>query len=411
MNEPLYVYYENCEVGVLRPDDNRRLSFCYAEPWLEHPDQHFPISQSMPLRSEPYTSVAHAYFTNLLPEGGLRDLICSRLKISPENDYELLKRIGGDCAGALRILKEDDDISLEDQHYEPISELTSVETIVGGMLLKHTDVRLSLAGAQYKLPVYLDQGKLYLPRKHAPSSHILKFSNRNYRRLSEVECLVTSLAREIGLDVVELSLWPYGHQQMASISLRYDRVKEGGRLLRLHQEDFCQVQGIPASMKYQNEGGPSLADCIEIIRTYSDDVVADTRKLIQWMAFNVLVGNCDFHAKNLSFLYRDGQTRLAPIYDLVATTHYKQVSIKMAMHIGGQEIIHDVGKTHWTAQAQAMGISPKMLTTLVSDLSEQIQTHIEPTFAKIDPISASFRQNLSRLIIKQCKRTQRLLSQ
>lgn len=406
MNEPLYVYYEDAEVGILRPDENRRLSFCYADTWLAR-QQHFPISQSMPLRSEPYTSVAHAYFTNLLPEGGLRDLICSRLKISPENDYELLKRIGGDCAGALRILKEDDDISLDDQTYEPLTEITSAEYGVGGILLTHADVRLSLAGAQYKLPVYLDQGNLYLPRRHAPSSHILKFSNRDYRRLPEVEFLVTSLAREIGLDVVALSLWPYG-KQLASLSLRYDRVKEANRLRRLHQEDVCQVLGIPASMKYQNEGGPSLADCIEVIRSYSDDVVADTRKLIQWMVFNVLVGNCDFHAKNLSLLYHNGQTRLAPIYDLVATTHYKSVSLKMAMHIGDQEIIHDVTKAHWTAQAKAMGISPKMLTTLIADMSDRIQTQIESTFAKFIQIDESFRQNLSRLITKQCKRIEML---
>ena len=83
----------------------------------------------------------------------------------------------------------------------------------------------------------------------------------------------------------------------------------------------------------------------------------------------------------------------------------------MAMHIGGQEIIHDVGKTHWTAQAQAMGISPKMLYNLISEMSERIQTHVEPAFARFDPISAGFRQNLSRLIKKQCKRNQMLLAQ
>lgn len=409
MNESLYVYYEDREVGILRPDDKGRLSFAYSEAWLARGAKGFPVSRSMPLSTETYSAVAHSYFTNLLPEGGLRELICNRLKISTENDYELLKRIGGDCAGALRILREEDDISLDDQSYEPIADLTSAERITGSMLLQHREIRLSLAGAQYKLPVYLDKGKLYLPRHHAPSSHILKFANRDYRKLPEVEYLVTRLAKEIGLHAIDLSLYPYGNRKLASISLRYDRLREDERLRRLHQEDFCQVLGIPASRKYQNEGGPSLADSIEVIRRYSDDVIEDAQRLVKWMVFNVLIGNCDSHGKNLSFLYRHGKCQLAPHYDLVATIHYGSVSTRMAMSVGGEEDVRNVSKAHWTAQAKAMGISPKMIYSQVAKMSEQIVSDTESVFAEIDQINDGFRRRLALLIKKQCKRIRKLL--
>jgi serine/threonine-protein kinase HipA len=409
MNESLYVYYEDMEVGTLLPDDKRRLSFTYSDSWLANTNHQFPVSKSMPLGPKIFTSVAHAYFSNLLPEGGLRDFVCGQLKISPENDYELLKRIGGDCAGALRILREEDDISLDDQRYEPLTDLSSAEHITSGILQKHPEIRLSLAGAQYKLPVYLEEGKLYLPCKHAPSSHILKFANRNYRRLPEVEFLVTRLAQAMDLDVIDLSLYTYGKQQVASLSQRYDRLRDNDQLRRLHQEDFCQVLGISAGMKYQNEGGPSLVDCIEIIRRYGDDVVADTLKLVKWMIFNVLVGNCDCHGKNLSFLYHNGQSRLSPCYDLVATINYKSVSTKMAMSIGGEEAIHNVNRTHWATQARTMGISPKMLLGSVAEMSEQIISEIESVFSDFDNINEGFHKRVSTLIKKQCRRIQQLL--
>ena len=162
-------------------------------------------------------------------------------------------------------------------------------------------------------------------------------------------------------------------------------------------------------MKYQSEGGPSLVDCVDIIRRYSDDVIGDTQKLVKWMVFNVLSGNCDSHGKNLSFLYRNGTCRLAPHYDLVSTINYKSVSLKMAMSIGGEEIVHNIRRSHWTAQAKAMGIGPKMIHTHVTEMSEQILSGIEVVFGNAEDVNEGFRRRLSLLIIKQCKRIQKRL--
>ena len=108
------------------------------------------------------------------------------------------------------------------------------------------------------------------------------------------------------------------------------------------------------------------------------------------------------------FLYRNGKCHLAPHYDLVATINYESVSTGMAMSIGGEETIHNVSGPHWTAEAKAMGISPKMRYNQVNEISEQIVSGIGSVFANIDPISEGFRRRLSLLIARQCKRIQKL---
>lgn len=409
MSESLKVYYEKQQVGVLHLDEMMRLHFKYTPEWLNDAGS-FPVSKSIPLTPDTYSDAAHSFFTNLLPEAGLRDYICSQLGISPNNDYELLKQIGGDCAGALRIVPNEESVAFDDSDYEPISEFKSTEALMSLPQAHSSEVRLSLAGAQYKLPVYMKAGKLHLPLKQAPSSHILKFSNSQYKRLSEVEFLVTCLARSIGINVVDLSLFPYGKKQLATISLRYDRYRERDRLRRLHQEDFCQVMGISGVMKCEQEGGPSLSDCLESIRRYSDDVINDTKRLFNWMVFNVLIGNCDAHGKNLAFLYREGKTHLAPHYDLVATINYPRVSKNMAMSIGGERNVHNISKSCWVSQAQSMGVRPQMLCDLVSGMSEQISSSIDKEFATCEQVNPGVRDRLQVLIVRQCRRIQKLMA-
>ena len=408
MSDYLIVYFAAREVGLLQPDEKRHLYFTYSPEWLKH-SECFPVSKSIPLTAETYTGVAHSFFTNLLPEAGLRDFVCRKLGISIDNDYELLKQVGGDCAGALRVLPAGENNIYNDSDYEPIQHFVTAEALLSLSHDHHRNIRLSLAGAQYKLPVYLNKEVLHLPLKQAPSSHIMKFSNPQYRRLPEVEFLVTALARAINIPVVDLSLFPYGKNQLATISLRYDRYYDGSKLRRLHQEDFCQVMGISGVMKYQQEGGPSLNNCLEIIRKYSDNVIADTQSLLYWMVYNVLVGNCDSHGKNLAFVYQQGKTRLAPHYDLVSTINYPRVSKNLAMSIGGEQNVHNIRRSCWISQAQTMGIRPQMLCNLVDKMSTQILSEIGQVMAENNQINSGFSERLKVLITKQCRRIQTLM--
>lgn len=183
---------------------------------------------------------------------------------------------------------------------------------------------------------------------------------------------------------------------------------DGNRLRRLHQEDCCQIMGISGVMKYEQEGGPSLNGSLEAIRKYSDNVIADTKNFLNWMVFNVLVGNCDSHGKNLAFLYRQNKTLLAPHYDLVSTINYPRVSTKLAMSVGGEYNVHDIRKSCWIKQAESMGVRPQMLCDLVDKMSEQIISNIEQVFSSSDQVNQGFSDRLKVLITKHCHRIQRL---
>jgi len=98
----LHVWRRRDCVGSLQVDRDDRMEFCYDARWLASSDA-FSISLSLPLRGEPYREAAHHFFANMLPEADVRARLCQRLKVTPGNDFELLRLIGGECAGALTI--------------------------------------------------------------------------------------------------------------------------------------------------------------------------------------------------------------------------------------------------------------------------------------------------------------------
>src|SRR5690606_34621166 len=116
--------------------------------------------------------------------------------------------------------------------------------------------------------------------------------------------------------------------------------------MRLHQEDFCQALGVASINKYQNEGGPSLKQCFALIREESSTPIVDLDKMINAVIFNFLIGNCDAHGKNFSLLYLD-QLQFSPLYDLICTIYYKDLSKKMAMKLGGEYDITKITVTNF----------------------------------------------------------------
>ena len=127
------------------------------------------------------------------------------------------------------------------------------------------------------------------------------------------------LAAMAGLEVADVEIGTAGPSRFLQV-LRYDRKPlDGGQLERIHHEDFCQALGIPPELKYQQESGPNLKKCFELVRAVSSVPGPDVLRLFDAVVFNYLMGNNDAHGKNFPFLYRDGAAGLAPLYDLVCT--------------------------------------------------------------------------------------------
>jgi len=170
---------------------------------------------------------------------------------------------------------------------------------------------------------------------------------------------------------------------------RYERVHRqapGGApvLERLHQEDFCQTQGIVSEMKYQKEGGPSLKQCFDLLREVSSAPVIDLAKLLDAVIFNYLVGNNDAHGRNFSLLYHGAGTenqeiRLAPLHDVVSTTYYPELSKDMAMKIGGEYLSGKVTPKDFERLAEEERLAKPIVKRRVPDLADTVLAALAKT--------------------------------
>ena len=155
---------------------------------------------------------------------------------------------------------------------------------------------------------------------------------------------------------------------------RYDRYRKNGEVKRLHQEDFCQALGVSPQQKYEKEGGPSLHDSIELIRRISVMPLIDTDRFLDWVIFNLVSGNADAHAKNISILYAEEGPRLSPFYDLVCTVIYENLDRNLAMSIGSKQDPGQISKKEWSALANDIKIGSSFLLKKVNEKIEMMQS-------------------------------------
>jgi serine/threonine-protein kinase HipA len=167
------------------------------------------------------------------------------------------------------------------------------------------------------------------------------------------------LAKAVGLSVPEVDIY-WLNDQPYYVVQRYDRcVDETGQIIRLHQEDFCQILHIPPEQKYENEGGPRWVQCFEILGDrIRRGVMAGKNKITLFQAaiFNFLIGNGDAHGKNFSLLYEGGSERMTPFYDLLSTLIYSNAfKAQMAMKIHNTYKFRDIRAYHFEKLGQALG--------------------------------------------------------
>jgi len=376
----LVVYLNAERVGSLKQDDSGLLQFSYNQTWLEKPTA-MPLSHSLPLQNRVFLGKrARPFFAGILPEDRPRKKIAEILGISDTNDFAMLERIGGECAGAVSLLPEGvTPTEPKNTRYRELTEpeLQKIITELPNrpLMVGMNGLRLSLAGAQDKLPVIVRNNGICLPLAGTPSTHILKPEPDRFPGLATNEMFCMTLARAAGLSIPNTEYRPIG-KKLCILVQRYDRVTdEHGNTTRLHQEDFCQALGFPPERKYQAEGGPMLRDCISLLRDWSTAPVLDIPNFIKGLIFNVLIGNADAHGKNYSLLYSGGERRLSPYYDLVSTLAWPNLSKNLAMRIGGCESVNAFTIGDWKKMAKKAGLGwpmvrERMAETCHSVLSE-----------------------------------------
>ena len=380
LENTLDVYFHSEKVGVLTRQGNR-LRFQYTAAYLAEPQAN-ALSHELPLIPEEHGfSETEAFFSNLLPEGPLRQQIARHLKISDKNTFELLRALGGECAGAVSLYRsgKTPKNTSENKYLECTREiLDTLET--RPFLVGMNEVRMSGAGAQNKLMVAFPQGKIAVPLENTPSTHILKPPIQHVPDSVENEFFCMRLAKAIGLDVANAYIWAFENRKYY-LTQRYDRIfldEEGkGSVSRLHQEDFCQALGYPPERKYENEGGPTLVDCFGLLDDYirKGQMPGNAKiKFLQAVIFNYLIGNGDAHSKNFSILYQGQGANFAPLYDLLSSCIYGDATKqKMAMKISGEYQFRRVTMKHFEQLAEAVSMRPEFVRNHVWRIVRDIQ--------------------------------------
>ncbi|QNE07642.1 type II toxin-antitoxin system HipA family toxin (plasmid) [Croceicoccus marinus] len=385
MLDRLTVRWGDRTVGELAVDRSGAMRFAYAAAWIEDRDTP-PVSMRLPKQEDPFGErTAKPFFDGLLPEEWQREAAARALAISPGNPFRLLKALGGDTAGALTFWPDDHTAQPADADADAVpGALSDVELarlfdrMAQRPMLAGEGRRYSLAGAQSKLPVVLDgEGRVALARSGQATTHIIKPEPARFARLAANEAYCLALAAAVGLDTAETE-WRLAEERPYLLVRRYDRVIENGRTTRLHQEDFAQGLGVMAAKKYASDGGPVFRDCFALVRRAATDPERVVLKLIDAALFNLIIGNADAHAKNFSLLRQaNGTIVLAPLYDLVATAAWPELSPRMAMKYGRARTIEDMARGSFERFAADAGLEFALVRERGLSLADRVIEAIE----------------------------------
>ena len=375
----LNVWMDGTIAGQLSQDQHGELGFAYSEQWLAREDAP-ALSVSLPKRAEPFSRrECRPFFGGLLPEEGQRDAAAQALGVSRGNDFALLDRLGGDVAGALQLLPPGE-TPANNQPFPTPAPLSDDELVrvldalpLRPLLAGEGGLRLSLAGAQSKLPVVLANGAVALPAPGQPTTHILKLPIARFSATTENEAFVMRLAAAIGLNVATVEPRLVQDRKFLLVR-RYDReIHPDGSVTRQHQEDICQALGVPPERKYASEGGPALADCFALLRRVSAFPAVDALQLLGVVIFNLIAGNADAHGKNFSLRYLQSKIKFAPLYDLLCTVAYPELSPNLAMKIGGRATLAEMDARGWSKFAAETGLGLPLIRRRIGEICESVR--------------------------------------
>lgn len=382
----LSIWTNGVRVGRWTIPARGEMELQYDADWLAA-DLGRPLSLSLPfnLQNLPVKGEKVAnYFDNLLPDSdGIRRRVAERFKTGSTEPFDLLKAIGRDCVGAVQILDEDEVPAGFDRiEGVPLSEEDIERHLIGTVSPQafaagrdpDADFRISLAGAQEKTAFLWWDGQWLAPRGATPTSHIFKLPlglmggrRADFSTSVDNEWLCLRLLKAYGLPVADARIATFGQQRVLVVE-RFDRrvAPKGQWLMRLPQEDFCQVEGCSPLRKYENEGGPGLKVLFGTLRQ-SVNAEADMTTLMAAQVLFWLLRAPDGHAKNFSIqLLARGRFQLAPLYDVMSVypvlgegpNQWSPYEIKLAMALLGKNRhyeMHGIQRRHFNTTSQKVG--------------------------------------------------------
>ena len=434
----LSIWTNGVRVGVWTLPARGEMQLQYDADWVKS-DVGRPLSLSLPfnignisLKGEKVFN----FFDNLLPDSdAIRKRVAERFKTGSTDAFDLLKAIGRDCVGAVQLLGENEKPEAFDQvEGTPLTEEDIerylVQTVApGGFAAARdpdADLRVSLAGAQEKTAFLWWDGKWQKPHGSTPTTHIFKLPlglvggrRADFSTSVDNEWLCLRLLKACGLDVPEATIETFGNQRVLVVE-RFDRrvAPDGRWLMRLPQEDFCQVEGVSPLKKYENEGGPGLKALFTTLKQ-SVNAENDMRTLLASQVLFWLLRAPDGHAKNFSVhILPGGRFRLTKLYDVMSAypvlgdgpNQWSAFEVKLAMSLLGKNkhyVMHSVQRRHFNSTAQKVGYGAN-----AEPIIEDLLTRTPAAIAEVSKnLPESFSQHVADTIFSGMEKAAKALEQ
>lgn len=292
------------------------------------------------------------WFSNLLPEGALRDLIASQAGVSPQREFLLLRHLGQDLPGAVQVVEEEDhdDSDALEASPSPDDGAASDDTW-----------HFSLAGIQLKFSALHTGKSLTIPVSGTGGDWIVKLPDSRFAGVPENESATMRWAEASGIRIPPIELIDVSNisglpaeaaalaGQKAFAIRRFDRP---AAQRRVHIEDFAQVLGLFPGEKYKKYNYETLANVV--LRVVGD---AGLDEFVRRLVFIVVSGNGDAHHKNWSLIYADPdgvRAELSPAYDMVSTIQYMPDD-RLALKLAGSKKWSDVDEFAFAGMASKIG--------------------------------------------------------
>lgn len=364
MTALLQVSLNDRQIGTLTWLPSGSVIFSFSEDYLNDTNRpvlsqsFFRPSGELISETRPTPGILPAFFSNLLPEGHMRDYLAQRGGVKPSQEFKLIELLGEDLPGAVIVT------ALEGAPHPHHEHDTKHEG-------DGKPLRFSLAGVQLKFSAIAGRrGGLTIPANGIGGDWIVKLPAQNYAHVPENEFAMMHLAGKIGIPVPETRLVDLddigGLPEMGVLAgtqalavKRFDRAPDGGRI---HIEDFAQVYNVYPGKKYE---GVSFANIAGMVWTLTGET--GLTDFIRRLTFTILTGNGDMHLKNWSFIYADGRTpALAPAYDLVSTIPYIPTD-GLALNLGDTKDMKIITAAHFKKLVKKAGVPEHLVLQTVRD--------------------------------------------
>lgn len=240
--------------------------------------------------------------------------------------------------------------------------------------------RIAVTGVQSKLSMDVNKGGKDEPDRLTIvglwGKYILKPKSKEFPWLPEVEDLTMHLAEIAKIDVVPHTLIRFSDGEMAYLTKRIDRDRNGTKYL---MEDLCQISERITLDKYKS----SYEKIAKLIKLHSSAPMLDLVNFWEVVVFSWITGNSDMHLKNFSLISRTpGHYVLSQAYDLV-NVHliFPEDDEELAMTLDGRK--KRINKQNFVRAMASSGLEDKVIERIFRkfmDVAQKWYDFIDASF-------------------------------